>query len=62
MLNVAPDEPFGGGVPGVDFEPADPATTGQVMRFDVVAAPAPTRAPRRRSSSCPRSRRSERRP
>ena len=37
MLNVAPDEPFGGGVPGVDFEPADPATTGQVMRFDVVA-------------------------
>ena len=36
MLNVAPDEPFGGGVPGVDFEPADPATTGQVMRFDVV--------------------------
>ena len=36
MLNVAPDEPFGGGVPEVDFEPADPSTTGQVMRFDVV--------------------------
>jgi spore coat protein A, manganese oxidase len=27
-------------VPGVDFEPADPATTGQVMRFDVVASTA----------------------
>jgi spore coat protein A, manganese oxidase len=41
MLNVAPDEPFGGGVPGVDFEPADPATTGQVMRFDVVPSTDP---------------------
>jgi FtsP/CotA-like multicopper oxidase with cupredoxin domain len=36
--NVAPDEPFGGGVPGVDFDPADAATTGQIMRFDVVPA------------------------
>ena len=41
LLNVAPDEPFGGGVPGVDFEPADPATTGQVMRFDVVPSTGP---------------------
>lgn len=41
LLNVAPDEPFGGGVPGGDFEPADPATTGQVMRFDVVASTGP---------------------
>ncbi len=41
MLNVARDEPFGGGVPGVDFEPADPATTGQVMRFDVVPSTGP---------------------
>jgi spore coat protein A, manganese oxidase len=24
LLNLAPDEPFGGGVPGVDFAPADP--------------------------------------
>jgi FtsP/CotA-like multicopper oxidase with cupredoxin domain len=32
--NVGPDEPFGG--PG--FEPADPATTGQIMQFDVVPA------------------------
>jgi spore coat protein A, manganese oxidase len=34
--NVGPDEPFGGGVPGVDFPPADPASTGQIMQFRVV--------------------------
>ena len=28
-------------MPGVDFEPADPATTGQVMRFDVVPSTGP---------------------
>ena len=39
--NVGPDEPFGGGVPGVDFEPADPTTTGQIMQFNVVPALAP---------------------
>jgi len=46
--NVGPDEPFGGGIPGVNFDAADPATTGQVMRFDVVAALAadPTTPPR----------------
>jgi len=33
LVNVAPDEPFGGGTVGVDFDPADPATTGQVMEF-----------------------------
>ena len=38
LLNLAPDEPFGGGEPGVDFDPSDPATTGQVMQFRVVAA------------------------
>jgi FtsP/CotA-like multicopper oxidase with cupredoxin domain len=38
LQNIAPDEPFGGGVPGVDFAPADPATTGQVMRFHIIAA------------------------
>jgi spore coat protein A len=38
LLNVGPDEPFGGGEPGVDFAPADPNTTGQVMQFRVVAA------------------------
>jgi FtsP/CotA-like multicopper oxidase with cupredoxin domain len=39
--NVGPDEPFGGGVPGVDFPVANPATTGQVMQFRVVPALAP---------------------
>jgi FtsP/CotA-like multicopper oxidase with cupredoxin domain len=36
--NVGPDEPFGGGVPGTDFEIADPATTGQIMQLNVVPA------------------------
>ncbi len=39
--NVGPDEPFGGGVPGVDFPVADPVTTGQIMQFRVVPAVAP---------------------
>jgi bilirubin oxidase len=38
LRNVGPDEPFGGGMPGVDFPPADPQTTGQVMRLRVVAS------------------------
>jgi spore coat protein A, manganese oxidase len=36
LINEGPDEPFGGGVAGRDFAPADPATTGQVMKFVVV--------------------------
>ena len=39
--NVGPDEPFGGGVPGVDFPMADPASTGQIMQFNVVPSPVP---------------------
>jgi spore coat protein A, manganese oxidase len=39
--NLGPDEPFGGGVPGVDFEPSDPQATGQVLQFRVVPAVAP---------------------
>ena len=39
--NLGPDEPFGGGVPGVDFPVADPESTGQVMQFRVVPALAP---------------------
>jgi FtsP/CotA-like multicopper oxidase with cupredoxin domain len=35
LQNLGPDEPFGGGVPGVDFDPADPSTTGQVMQLRV---------------------------
>jgi FtsP/CotA-like multicopper oxidase with cupredoxin domain len=38
LLNIGPDEPFGGGIPGVDFAPADPATTGRVMKFVVNTA------------------------
>ena len=38
LANVGPDEPFGGGVPGVDFEVADPASTGQILEFRVVPA------------------------
>jgi len=37
LLNLGPDEPFGGGIPGIDFNPADPGTTGKVMRFVVGA-------------------------
>ena len=33
--NIGPDEPFGGGVPGVDFEVADPDSTGQILQFRV---------------------------
>jgi spore coat protein A len=35
LINEGPDEPFGGGVPGTDFSYADPASTGQVMKFIV---------------------------
>ena len=45
--NVGPDEPFGGGVPTVDFDAADPDSTGQVMEFRVgpALAPDPTTPP-----------------
>ncbi|MGZ9226430.1 MAG: twin-arginine translocation signal domain-containing protein, partial [Anaerolineales bacterium] len=39
--NVGPDEPFGGGTPGVDFPVADPDSTGQIMAFNIVPAVAP---------------------
>ncbi len=47
LRNVGPDEPFGGGVPGVDFPMADPATTGRILQFRVVPAVAadPTTPP-----------------
>jgi FtsP/CotA-like multicopper oxidase with cupredoxin domain len=41
LQNIGPDEPFGGGVPGIDFDPADPSSTGQVMQFRVKAATSP---------------------
>ena len=45
--NLGPDEPFGGGVPGEDFEPADADSTGQVLQFRVIPATAadPTTPP-----------------
>ncbi|WP_437972603.1 multicopper oxidase domain-containing protein [Sorangium sp. So ce295] len=39
LANVGPDEPFGGGAPVVDFAPADWASTGQIMAFDVMHTP-----------------------
>ncbi len=41
LINEGPDEPFGGGEPGAAFEPADPATTGQVMKLTVVPLASP---------------------
>ena len=38
LTNVGPDEPFRGGMPGADFDVADPNTTGQIMQFRVVPA------------------------
>ncbi|WP_446740563.1 hypothetical protein [Ornithinimicrobium sp. CNJ-824] len=38
ITNLGPDEPYGGGEPGVDFDPADPTTTGRVMQLRVVPA------------------------
>lgn len=48
LRNLGPDEPYGGGSPGVEFDPADPATTGRVLQFRVVAATEadPTTPPR----------------
>lgn len=39
LLNLGPDEPFGGGRIGIDFDPSDPDSTGQVMEFRVLAGP-----------------------
>jgi bilirubin oxidase len=35
ILNEGPEEPFGGGEPDNDFIPADPGTTGQVLKLVV---------------------------
>lgn len=39
LQNLGPDEPFGGGIPDIDFPASDPGTTGQVMQFRVVPSP-----------------------
>ncbi|WP_335933240.1 multicopper oxidase family protein [Streptomyces sp. PTD5-9] len=41
LINEGPDKAFRGGKAGTDFSPADPATTGQVMKFAVGALTAP---------------------
>jgi len=41
LHNAGPDVPFGGGVPGQDFDSADPLTTGMIMEFRVVPAVSP---------------------
>jgi FtsP/CotA-like multicopper oxidase with cupredoxin domain len=48
LRNIGPDEPFGGGEPPDDFDLADPASTGQIMAFNVgpALAPDPTTPPR----------------
>ena len=38
LRNLGPDEPYGGGEPGEDFEMADPETTGQILEFRVIEA------------------------
>src|SRR5688572_30868979 len=38
LLNLGPDEPFGGGSPADDFDVSDPKTTGMVMQFRVTPA------------------------
>ncbi len=47
LRNAGPDEPFSGGAPGTDFEPADAASTGQILQFRVIPAvePDPTTPP-----------------
>ena len=48
LLNIGPDEPFGGGVVGVDFDPSDVHSTAEVMEFCVAASttgPDPTTPP-----------------
>lgn len=44
LANLGPDEPYGGGLPGSDFEPADPGATGQIMEFRVVPAIRPDKS------------------
>ncbi|WP_202450168.1 multicopper oxidase [Streptomyces sp. MnatMP-M17] len=44
LINEGPDMAFGGGVAGTDFPPANPKTTGQVMKFVVEPLTAPDRS------------------
>ncbi|MCY1008389.1 hypothetical protein OV079_23090 [Nannocystis pusilla] len=53
LHNIGPDEPFAGGIPGVDFPPADAGTTGQVLQSGSSRLRGAIRRPRRSSSICP---------
>lgn len=44
LRNLGPDEPYGGGEPGVDFPLPDPDTTGRVLQFRVTPATAPDKS------------------
>jgi spore coat protein A len=35
MQNIGPDEPYGGGTPGTDFDEANAQSTGLIMKFNV---------------------------
>ncbi|MGW2182286.1 multicopper oxidase family protein [Streptomyces sp. NPDC001732] len=41
LINEGPDKAFQGGKAGTDYSPADPATTGQVMKFVIQALTSP---------------------
>ncbi|MFF4669955.1 multicopper oxidase family protein [Streptomyces sp. NPDC001279] len=43
LINEGPDAAFQGGKAGTDFSPADPATTGQIMKFVTGTLTAPDR-------------------
>ena len=62
LRNIGPDEPFGGGEPPDDLDLADPDTTGQIMRFDVVPAVDADDSTPPQFLSYPRSGRCHRRP
>jgi bilirubin oxidase len=57
LRNLGPDEPFGGGEIGEDFEPADPGTTGQVMQFRVRPRTSPDNSARASKLKLPEIRR-----
>ena len=41
LINEGPDQAFDGGIPAVDFQPSDPQTTGQVLKFVVTRLSSP---------------------
>ena len=62
LINEGPDEPFGGGEPEEEFEAADPATTGQVIKLTVIPLASRDTSVPPTSSDCRPSGRFRRRP